>query len=113
MLLGDRGWTGELRVSWGSEPSEDERRRAEQASIWATETVEEMKGTARMVVGPDEPYGNRSWADMEAGHWEYLARKLREHGIEVAGAELKALPHDVELSDRVLARIGHGRRDAH
>ena len=50
---------------------------------------------------------------MEAGHWEYLARILRRHGIEVTGAELKARPHDVELSDRVLARIGHGRRDAH
>ena len=42
---------------------------------------------------------------MEAGHWDYLARILRQHGIEVAGAELKALPHDVELSDRVLARM--------
>jgi hypothetical protein len=113
VLLDDRGWTGELRVSWGSEPPEDERRRAEQASIWATETVEEMKGTARMVVGPDEPFDDYSQADMEAGHWEYLARILRQHGIEVAAAELQALPHDVELSDRVLARIGHGRRDAH
>ena len=26
-------------------------------------------------------------------------------------AELKVLPHDVELSDRVLARVGRGRAD--
>ena len=44
LLLDDRGWNSWLRVSWGSEPSEDERgRRAEQASTWATETVEGMR----------------------------------------------------------------------
>jgi hypothetical protein len=112
LLLDDRGWTGELRVAWRGEPSKDERRRVESKPIWATETVEEMKRTARVVVGPDEPFEDHSQAYMEATHWETLARILRQHGIEVAAAELKALPHDVELSDRVLARIGHGRRDA-
>jgi hypothetical protein len=72
-----------------------------------------MERTARVVVGPDEPFDGRSQADMEAGHWDTLWRILRQHGVEVAAAELKALPHDVLLSDRVLARIGRGRRDAH
>jgi hypothetical protein len=30
----------------------------------------------------------------------------RREGVEVDAAALKGLPHDVELSDRVLARIG-------
>lgn len=112
LLLDDRGWTGELRVAWGSEPSEERRRRVERESIWATETVEEMKRTARVVVGPDEPSKGGSQADMDAYHWDHLSRILRQHGVEVAATELKGLPHDVELSHRVLARIGHGRRDA-
>ena len=112
VLLDDRGWTGELRVAWRGEPSEDERRRAEQESIWTTETVDEMKREARDVVGPDEPFDGHSQAYMEATHWDTLAGILRQHGVEVAAADLKALPHDVDLSDRVLARIGHGRRDA-
>jgi hypothetical protein len=52
---------------------------------------------------------SRSRADTEASHWDYLTRILREQGVEVEAAELKALAHDVELSDRVLARIGRGR----
>jgi hypothetical protein len=112
LLLDDRGWTGDLRVAWHGEPSEEHRRRVEQESIWASETVEAMMREARDVVGPDEPFEGRSPADMEAGHWDYLARILRQHGVEVAAAELKALPHDVELSDRVLARIGRSGRDA-
>jgi hypothetical protein len=71
-----------------------------------------MRRTARDVVGPDEPFEGKSQADMEAGHWDTLASILRRHGVEVADAELKALRHDVELSDRVLARIGRGRRNA-
>jgi hypothetical protein len=49
---------------------------------------------------------------MEASHWEALAQMLRKQGVDVEAAELQALPHDVELSDRVLARIGPGRPDA-
>jgi hypothetical protein len=36
---------------------------------------------------------------------------LQQQGVAVEGAELKALSHDVELSDRVLARVGRGRVD--
>ncbi|MEA2392319.1 MAG: hypothetical protein QOJ82_210 [Solirubrobacteraceae bacterium] len=115
LLLDDRGWSGTQGVIGGGEPSEEDRRRSELDSpgIWASETVEEMKRTARVVVGPDEPFEGHSQAEMEAGHWATLARILRQHGVEVAAAELKARRHDVELSDRVLARIGRGRRDAH
>ena len=88
VLLNDRGWSG---------------------GTWAQETAEEMERTARFVVGPDEPFEGRTQDDMEADHWNSLARVLQQQGVEVEAAELKALPHDVELSDRVLARLGVGR----
>jgi hypothetical protein len=85
VLLAGRGWSG--------------------SGGWESETAEELERTARVVVGPDEPFDGRTQADMEADHWDTLARILREHGVEVTAADLKALEHDVELSDRVLARI--------
>jgi hypothetical protein len=65
--------------------------------------VEDIKRTARFVVGPDEPFGDRSQTDMEFLHWEALVRTLREHGVVADAATLRGLPHAVELSDRVLA----------
>jgi hypothetical protein len=49
---------------------------------------------------------------MHASHWEHLARILCRRGIEIDAAELAALPHDVELGERVLARIAAAPRDA-
>jgi hypothetical protein len=102
VLLDDRGWT-EFRVVGGREPSFD---------IWAHATPEQIERTARAVVGQDEPFEGRTREEMAASHWETLARKLREQGVEVESAGLRGLPHDVELSDRVLARVGAPRRDA-
>lgn len=114
VLLDDRGWCERLVVVRCGQRSDENRGCAEldPPSIWASETVEELTRTARVVVGPDEPFEGRSQADMEAGHWDALARILRRHGVESAAGELRALRHDVELSDRVLARIADGRRDA-
>jgi hypothetical protein len=106
VLLEDRGWSEELRVLLDDEPSKQAREVVEPSSVWAYETVEEMERTARNVVGPDEPFGGRRRADMDASHWDSLARVLRRQGVEVQAAELRELPHDVELSGRVLARIG-------
>lgn len=110
VLLDDRGWGGQLAVAWRGEPSEEERLRYERSSIWATETVEELEREAHFVVGPDEPFDGRTQADMEAEHWDSLARVLQQQGVAVEAAELKALPHDVKLSDRLLARLGRGPR---
>ena len=115
LLLDDRGWGGTVRVAFlDGSPSEEDRCRAERdaPSAWAYETVQDMQGTARMVVGPDAPWGDHTEAEMEAGHWDQMARILRDNGIEVSGNELKALPHDVELSDRVMARIGRSSQEA-
>lgn len=90
LLLADRGWSA-------SGPP----------NIWAVTSVEEIADTARMVVGPDEPFGGRSQKDMEADHWASLAAVLRCLGVDADVLELARLPHDVVLSEQLLARIGH------
>jgi hypothetical protein len=61
-----------------------------------------------VVVGPDEPFGERSQEDMEASHWAYLADILRQQGVVADAPSLRRLPHDVVIAPRVLARIGVG-----
>ena len=100
VLLDDRGWTGQLADAAADGTG------GPLAGIWATETMEDIERTARFVVGPDEPFEDRTQAEMEASHWDYLARILLQEGIEVDAGELRALPHDVAFSDRVLARLG-------
>ncbi len=90
LLLDDRGW------SESGPPN-----------IWAVTSVEDIVDTARVVVGPDEPFDGRSHEDMEADHWAHLVGVLRQQGIVVDALELKRLPHDVVLSKRLLARVGH------
>ena len=76
--------------------------------LWALTSESDIAETARLVVGPDEPFGGRSQDDMENDHWNALAETLRAHGVVVDASELRQLPHDVVLSDRLLARLGHG-----
>jgi len=96
LLLDDRGWSA-------SGPS----------NIWAMTSVADFVATARMVVGPDEPFGGRSREDMEADHWVQLAEVLRKQGVVADALELKRIPHEVVLSERLLARVGHAPgRDA-
>jgi len=90
LLLGDRGWTSSVHGV---------------TDIWSATSVEDIENTARMVVGPDEPFDGRSQADMEADHWAYLADVLRQQGVAIDAAKLKRLPHDVVLGERLLARI--------
>jgi hypothetical protein len=95
LLLDDRGWSA-------SGPP----------NIWAVTSVEEIVDTALMVVGPDEAFGGRSREDMEADHWAQLTEVLRQQGIVLDALELKRRPHDVVLSERLLARVGHDPGDA-
>lgn len=95
LLLDDRGWTGMLRGPG-----------ADAMDAWALTTEDEIVETARAVVGPDEPHGDRSYEDMATGHWDTLAATLRAQGVIVEGADLRRLPHDVVLSDRLRARLG-------
>ena len=71
-------------------------------------SVAEIEETARTVVGPDEPFGDHTQADMERDHWAHLAGVLRDQGVAVDGDELRGLPHEVVLDRRLLARLGTG-----
>ncbi len=44
---------------------------------------------------------------MEADHWVSLAAVLRHQGVDADALQLGRLPHDVVLSEQLLARIGH------
>lgn len=94
VLLDDRGWTERLR---GAGPDAD---------IWQGLSERHIAETARVVVGPDEPFGGRTQRDMEESHWAWLAAKLGADGVAVEAAELRRLPHDVVLGDRLRARLG-------
>jgi len=95
LLMDDRGW------SESGPPN-----------IWVQTSVQDIVDTTRAVVGPDEPFGGRSHQDMEADNWAQLAGVLEGHGIAADARDLKRLPHDVVLSERLLARVGHDLNDA-
>ena len=90
LLLDDRGWSSNQR--------------------WAALSVEDAEETARVVVGPDEPPEGRSREEEEAGHWSHLAAILRGHRVAVGVEELRALPHDVVLGERLLELVRHRGR---
>jgi hypothetical protein len=103
LLLDDRGWSSSIRRATGDSDSPPDV-----PDFWAVTSAEEIEETSRSVVGPDEPFGGRSQADMERDHWAYLAEILRQQGVAVNADELTGLPHDVVLSDRVLLLFGRG-----
>jgi hypothetical protein len=95
VLLDDRGWTSGLRGAGVDETTD----------AWRFTSEREIAETARVVVGPDEPFGGRTQADMERDHWSRLAQELRAEGVVIAADELRALRHDVVLGDRLRARL--------
>jgi hypothetical protein len=108
LLLDDRGWSSSLGAAWSVEEApDDDSWREGMPDIWALTSVEDIVATARVVVGPDEPFGGRSHEDMDADHWAHLTEVLRQQGIVADALELERLPHDVVLSARLLARVGH------
>jgi hypothetical protein len=103
VLLDDRGWSSSL-VRTTAEPSSAR----EAPDFWAVTSLEEIEETASWVVGPDEPFDERSQEDMERDHWTYLAEILRQQGVHLEPEELKGLPHEVLLSERLLTLLGPG-----
>lgn len=87
-LLDDRGWS-----TGGT------------ADVWAHATLPGLAETARTVVGPDEPPEGRTHEDEAALHWAHLADVAREHGVSIEAGELAALPHDVDVSPAIRARL--------
>jgi hypothetical protein len=107
LLLDDRGWTWSSLIAVQAGASDRDSTREQQPDIWATTSVEDIEQTARMVVGPDEPTDGYSQEDAEQGHWAYLSDVLGQYGVVVDALDLRRLPHDVVLSERLLARVGH------
>jgi hypothetical protein len=106
LLLDDRGWTSSALIAFPAGDASDRDRREQQPDIWAMTSVEDVEEDARMVVGPDEPPDGFSQEDAEQAHWAYLSDVLRQHGIVVDAVDLRRLPHEVVLSDRLLRRLG-------
>jgi hypothetical protein len=98
LLLDDRGWSETLGGAGANEVTD----------IWALTSEQDIAETARVVVGPDEPFDGRSQDDMDTDHWNALAKDLRALGVDVDAGELKQLPHDVVLSEPLLARLSRG-----
>jgi hypothetical protein len=102
-LLNDRGWSfSPVYPGEGIEAASGQ----DKVALWAMTRVEDIEETARVVVGPDEPFGERSEKEMEADHWAFLAEILGQHGIDVDPIDLMRLPHEVVLSERLLVRLG-------
>ena len=80
LLLDDRGWSSSLEVFRAEQLAEGDSSEEDLPDIWSLESVEDIEETARVVVGPDEPFEGRSQEDMEASHWDELAGILRRQG---------------------------------
>lgn len=110
LLLDDRGWSSSLHAYGTGDGPGGGDVPATAPDVWAVTTVAQIEETARVVVGPDEPCDGGSQADMAAGHWAHLAALLKRQGVLVDPGELQRLPHDVVLSERLLARAGRAPR---
>ncbi|ALO68212.1 hypothetical protein NHF46_00135 [Arthrobacter alpinus] len=86
LLLDDRGWNS-------SQP-------------WAEASQEEIESTARVVVGPDEPYGDQTATGAVTAYWNYIQNILAQNGVEISPAVLPAIPHDVVLGQSIIERLG-------
>ncbi|MFL4475889.1 hypothetical protein ACIPVK_17985 [Paeniglutamicibacter sp. MACA_103] len=86
LLLDDRGWSSSQK--------------------WSQASVVDIRETALVVVGPDEPSEDQDEDDMAAEYWEHLSDLLEQQDLAIDPAELRELPHDVRLSQRLLKRIG-------
>jgi hypothetical protein len=64
-------------------------------------TRAEVEFDARTCVGPDEPVGQQTWEQVEAGHWKFIAERLLTAGVTISADELSRLEHDVVLDERL------------
>lgn len=96
LVLGDRGWA-QTTVSAARPP--------DVAPAAPPLDRQDIEDTARMVVGPDEPPDGEDYEAAEAGYWQYVAGILAGRGVDAPPAQLRTLPHDVELSEALAARV--------
>jgi hypothetical protein len=107
-VLDDRGWGWSVGVysSEPLDPAELERQRQE-LDPWSGWTEEDIAEMAQEVVGEDsdEPSDGQTVEASRAQYWSYLADLVHERGIEIRPDALRALPREVELGERIRARI--------
>ena len=95
VIFDHRGWTWSLHSSEGDVGHDP----------WSSTARQDIEDTARVVVGPDEPFDDHSQDDTDADYWAHVARVLEQHGVSATAHELTNVPHDVVLSERLLARV--------
>ena len=88
MLIDDRGWGSSGPRGGGPD------------DLWAYETFEAIESTVRNVVLPDDA---EETGEEHPGRW--LAERIRALSVETTPEELRQLPYDVVLSDRLQARL--------
>ena len=84
-LLADRGWC--------------------ESQLWSQATLADLESVARMVVGPDAPFGDLTEDDMARDHWLALALQAQMQSLAVSAEDLARLPHRVEFTQGVLSRV--------
>lgn len=97
LVLDDRGWA-QTRIVSARPPDVAE-------ACDSTLDRQDIEDTAKMVVGPDEPPDDSDHESEAAAYWEYLAGILVRQGVATRPADLRLLPHDVELSEPLAARV--------
>lgn len=75
---------------------------------WEDVDLVEVIETTRVVVGPDEPFDDRTPEDMEAIYWVDLERAAQERGVRITVSDLASLRHDVECTERLLTLVNRG-----
>jgi hypothetical protein len=85
VLFSDRGWSSSAEI--------------------AHEGLLQIEDTARTVVGPDGPGPGETDEQMETMYWDWMEHKLRDAGISAEAGVLKALPHEVEIGERLRHRL--------
>jgi hypothetical protein len=85
LVFSDRGWSGSAEI--------------------AREGLLQIEDTARTVVGPDGAGPGETDEQMETMYWDRMERRLRDAGISAKAGELKALPHEVEIGERLRHRL--------
>ncbi len=107
-VLDDRGWSWSAGV-YSSEPIDaaDLERRRRELDPWSGWSEQDIAEMALEIVGEDsdDPSEGQTVEESRAEYWSYLAGLLRERGIDVAPGVLQALPREVELGERIRARI--------
>ncbi|WP_248827617.1 hypothetical protein [Frankia sp. Mgl5] len=90
-LTDDRGWSSK-RSGGGA------------ATAWVGLTVEAVESAVRNVVLPDDAEETG-----ELYSWTHLVERLRALGVETTLEELRRLPYEVILSQRLQARLSATR----